>query len=102
MCYVFSINKGISMHSIHTAQHVITLGLCPLVLAVKLRKNSKLRKDKRYKRRRSDIVQIPPNNLSSIVRTTCRIMSIGMIVGAVTYYHIIIYPLQNAKSWRRL
>ena len=93
------------MHSIHTAQLVITLGLCPLVLAVKLRKNSsKLRKDRRKRRRAfsTEIVQLPPNNLSSIARRTCRIMSIAMIVGAVTYYHIIIYPLENAKSWRRL
>ena len=52
MYYVIRINKGISMHSIHTAQLVITLGLCPLVLAVKLRKNSsKLRKDRRKRRR---------------------------------------------------
>ena len=53
MYYVIRINKGISMHSIHSARLVITLGLCPLVLAVKLLKNSsKLRKDRRKRRRK--------------------------------------------------
>jgi hypothetical protein len=92
------------MHFIHTARLVITLGLCPLVLAVKLRKNSTsfVRIKGKEGAFSTDIVQLPPKNLSSIVRRTCRIMSIVMIVGAVTYYHIIIYPLENAKSWRRL
>ena len=67
MYYVIRINKGISMHSIHTAQLVITLGLCPIELAVDSERIQACFKSKE-------------ENL--ILR-----ISIAMILGAVTYYY---------------